>query len=168
MRDVKILVIRNGIAKEIQLSWEIVRLLEDAYENGKVVGISQKTYNGMVELLEDRLMEYHRLLEEKTDGGMYAKTVAFAQAFEIYSDESPMVFEVMCWINREVEMNKKFSCRSINCQSVTGFIKTDINVTYRSLMKDFKEWACCLFSSKGLHIGLVKFAKFFYSIICDQ
>ena len=167
-----VVVIRNGIAKEVHLPYEIVRVLEEAYEQEKVVGISSATYNAMAEMLACKLMAYHRILAEGTDGAaddIYAKAVAFAQAFEIYSDESPMLFEIMCWIDREVKGNSAFSSRDINCRTINRLLRghwdDDENITYKSALKDFKVWARCMFSHAELKVGFVKFAKFYYSVV---
>lgn len=164
-----VVVIRNGIAKELHLPIDIVKILEEAYEKERVVGISQDTYNAMAEMMSYKLMTYHRILSETEEHEMFDKAIAFAQAFDIYSDESPLLFEIMCWINREVEGNQTFSSRDINCKTINRLLKShrdeDTSITYRSAMKDFKSWARCLFSSCDLHVGFVKFAKFYYSVV---
>lgn len=168
---ITVVVVKNGVAKEVNVPKDIARMLEEAYENAKVVGISQSTYKAMAEMLAGKILLYKQILQEADDKEMFAKAIAFCRAFDIYSNESPMLIDIMLWVDRSVEeFGEKFTSRQVNSRNIMSYLRGKaINgkATYGELNKDFKLWARSLFSSCDLKVGFVKFAKFYYSVVAN-
>lgn len=162
----QVVVIKNGIAKEVKVSDRLAKELEEAYDRSKVVGISYDTYVAMAEMLALRVADYRQAKGELAeDVEMFRETVAFSRAFEIYSNESPMMLNMMFWIERQAG-RKDFSSKDISAKTLRYAIeRAGQEYSYRLAAKDFKAWARELFHCQDLHVGFMKFLKFYYSVI---
>jgi len=168
-KKMTVVVVVDGVAKELHLPNDVCRVLLEAYEREKVVGISQPTYEAMACMLANKVFQYEKLLQEADDQDMFRKAVAFCKAFEINSIDSPLLVELMLWVDREVaEHGERFSSKSINAKNIMGYINRHQGMnpySYYNISKDFKEWARQLFASVGLKISTVRFCKFYYSVV---
>lgn len=165
-----VVVIRNGIAKEVHLPDDIVRVLEEAYDREPVVGISRDSYRAMAGMLGNRVLYYQSILSDKENIEMFSKTTAFAEAFGIDGTYTKLLFDLMCWIERCSANMSYFSSGSINMNTLLGFLNGRSNkyYSYYKINKDFKNWAQPLFGYHQIQMGIVKFCKFFYSVIKDE
>ena len=170
---IRIIVVKNGIPKEVKdLPMDIVRKLEEAYDREKVIGVSKETFLEMANILEWRLKLYYQKLDELESDlagdRMYLKSIAFCQAFGIYSDE--LLQDALMWVDRSHSQKKeKFSSKNISCRELTEVVRTRSYMAnpYIQASREFKAWARGIFERAGLRVGFVKFCKFYYAVICQ-
>ena len=166
-----LLIMKKGNdVKEIDvksLPGDVVKSLEEAYDRTKVVGISRETYAEMVEVMALMLSEYSDELATTTDAGMYSRAVAFANGCGIDSTDSRLLFDILCWVDRNVrEHGNTFTSRDVNIREIRAYLKTIYGkCSYYEMSTDFGRWARKLFSTHGLKVGFVKFAKFYLSLV---
>ena len=171
--EVRLLMMKNGVVKEIDvksLPKHMVQVLETAYDQKKVVGISRETYAEMTEAMAMYLKEYREELEE-TNLEMFRQAVAFANGFYINSRDSKLLFETFCWIDRNLaDHGEKFTSRDVNTRAIRDYLRSQHGkCTYADLNRDFKGWANEFFIEKGIkRIGFVKMAKFYYSVVTNK
>lgn len=162
---IRVLVVKNGVAKELyNLPAEVILQLEKSYDKAPIRGLSHDTYMALVDFFSLKLMAYKREFESSTSHEMFDKTVSFAKAFDISYEESPGLFDMMLMIERCVNEQANFSSKSINMKN----LKAMINKDWKEANKDFKRWARKLFESTGLKIGIVRMSKFFYGMLTQM
>lgn len=166
MKDARtrVLVIKDGIVKELDnLPEDIMRELEKEYEKTPIQGLSYDTYMALVEFFSKKLVAYQKELLDIHPGDldMFAKTVAFARAFEISYDESPALFDMMIAVERGINERPDFTSKSISMKTLESI--ADLN--WDSANKDFHQWARKLFEKTGMKIGIIRMLKFFYGIL---
>lgn len=156
-----VIVIKDGEPKELSnLSNEVLIELEKAYEQTPIVGLSHETYSQLTEIFINKLAEYEIELVELEDA-TFAKTVAFARAFNISYDENPAMVDMMLRIERMLTEQKGFCSKDICMKK----IRTLTNLEWREANKDFRKWARKLFEDTGLKIGIIRMMKFYYGVI---
>lgn len=160
---IKVVVIKEGEARELyNLPTEILTRLDEAYEKAPVKGLSHETYVTLAEFFAGRLAAYERELMNGTDRNeMFKKSVAFAKAFDISSEESPALFDLMLHIERRVgESGSAFDVREVCIKN----LKEILNMSWSQANRDFRKWARKLFESTGLKIGVIRMAKFYFGV----
>lgn len=162
-KETRVIVIKNGLAKELtNLPEEMIRELEEAYENEPIHGLSRETYLALADFFSYKLKiykeEWERMRPDEYD--VATKSVAFANAFDISSEESPYLFDMMLAIERRMAEGKGFSSRDISMRNMKNLIGTD----WFRANKDFRNWARRLFEETGLRIGIIRMSKFFYGV----
>lgn len=157
----RVIVIKDGEPFEIDnISAEIMMQLEAAYDKAPIRGLSQKTYLALADFFEKKLVAYEKELSKNEDD-MYSKSIAFANAFDISSEESPALFDMMLMIERNVREHQNFDSREICIKNLKSMIGKD----WRDANHDFRMWARKLFEDTGLRIGVIRMTKFYYGVI---
>ncbi|MBR1539811.1 MAG: hypothetical protein IJ629_01280 [Clostridia bacterium] len=160
----RVLVIKNGVAKELRdLPETIMVELERAYDEAPIRGLSRDTYAVLVEFFSRKLVAYEEELAsmDPEEMEMFSKTVAFAKAFDICYEESPALFDMMLMVERGIREQPDFGSHSISMRN----LKSMINMEWAPANKDFRKWSRKLFEETGLKIGIVRMSKFFYGVI---
>ena len=170
--NARILMMKGDVVKEIDvdlLPKRVVKALEDAYDRTKVVGISRDTYAEMAETMAFMLSEYREELKN-ADDDMFRQAVSFANGFGIDSRDSRFLFDTFCWIDRNIaERGDKFTSKDVNSREIRSFLRSKYGrCTYNDMYRDFKHWARELFTSRGMKVGFVKLAKFYYSVVTNE
>lgn len=158
--DTRVIVVKDGVPKELHnLEEGTLLVLENAYMAEPVVGISQELFQQMTELLATKVAKYRQLLDEDDDcEGMFARSIAFAKAMEISSQETPVLFDCILWIDRMLQEREEFTSRDINLKAVKCWTRQSKNALY----KEFNTWARDLFKFNDVtSVGIVKFLKYF-------
>lgn len=158
-----VIVIKDGEPKELSnLSKKVLIELEKAYEKTPLVGLSHETYSQLTEFFSNKLGEYEaELMELEQAEATFAKTVAFARAFDISYDESPAMVDMMLRIERMLTEQKTFTSKDICMKHLNALT----NLEWREANKDFRKWARKLFEDTGLKIGIIRMMKFYYGVI---
>lgn len=164
--DTTVIVIRDGVAKELKnLPESMEQALEEAYDKEPIRGLSRESYMAMNDMLMARILEYQRLT--KADEEETVNAVAFANAMDIYSNESPLLIDLLAVIDRLVQdYPESFSSKNINMKNMINMLEALNKQPYKysKVNRDFKEWAKELFKFSNLKIGVVRFCKYYYSI----
>jgi hypothetical protein len=167
--DISVIVIKDGEARQIyNLPMKLKDQLIEYYNREPVVGISKKCYVSMEQSMERRLLKYRRLLiASKGTPELFDKAVAFAKAFEIYYEDSPLLFELMCWIDRMMAEKAVVTSRSINCRSSLAYLNRGKGeaYTYKDVAKEFSKVKKAIFGDDSeIKVGFIKFLKFYFAI----
>lgn len=164
-RNMKVIVIKDGEPRELHnLPQEILTRLDEAYEKAPIKGLSHKTYMALADFFESKLAEYDEELKNLGDGDtdeLFAKSVAFAKAFNISYNESPFFFDLMLMIERSAKEQKSFGSQSICMKNLKMLIGRD----WQEANYDFRKWSRKLFEDSGLRIGVIRMTKFYYGVI---
>ena len=171
-KNARILMMKGDEVKEIDVNLlpkKVVRALEDAYDQTKVVGISRDTYAEMAETMAFMLSEYREELKT-ADEEMFHQAIAFANGFGIDSRDSRFLFDTFCWIDRNIaDHGDKFTSKDVNSREIRAYLKSQYgHCTYNDMYRDFKHWARELFTSRGMRVGFVKLVKFYYSVVTNE
>jgi hypothetical protein len=168
--EISVIVIKNGEARQLyDLPSELKTKLLEYYDREPVVGISKDCYIRMEELLERQLIRYRNsLTETEDDDEIFAHAVAFAQTFGIYSNESPLLFELLCWIDRVLSEAEDINSRRINCKAALEYLNRQRKTTiysYRDVAKEFRYLKRVIFGNTSeIKVGFIKFLKFYYAL----
>lgn len=158
-----VIVIRDGVAKELNgLSESMEQALKEAYDKEPIRGLSRESYRAMNDMLMARILEYQRLVKANEE----IKSIAFANAMDIYSNESPLLIDLLAAIDSLAQNNSEFSSKNINMKNMINMLEALNKQPYKysEVNRDFKEWAKELFKFSSLKIGVVRFCKYYYSI----
>ena len=159
--DTRVIVVKGGVPKELHnLEERTLRMLENAYFAEPVVGISPELFQQMTEVLAKKVAEYSRMLDEDEDceDNMFARSIAFAKAMEISSEETPAMFDCILWIDRMLQEHDDFTSRDINLRAVKRWTRK----SQKTLYNEFYQWARDLFAFNNVTaVGIVKFLKYF-------
>lgn len=164
----EITVMYNGVAKVVEVPDAVSQFVEKAYAESRVYGLGGNTTRKLRDMFATNLLEYENLVAESSPDEF--KTLSFCQAFEIYSNESPLLVDALIWIERRVKSKAKFSSRDISIENLLekGVLGHLINPTtdpYSQLAYDFSQWSRQMFVHANVNVGFVRFCKFFYSVI---
>lgn len=164
----EITVMYNGVAKVVEVPDSVSQFVEKAYAESRVYGLGGNTTRKLKDMFATNLAEYERLVVEKAPDDF--KAISFCQAFEIYSNESPLLVDALIWIEKRVKSQAKFSSRDISMENLLekGVLGHRLNPTmdpYSQLVYDFGQWSRQMFVHANVNVGFVRFCKFFYSVI---
>jgi hypothetical protein len=168
--DFAVIVIKDGEARQIHdLPLELRNQLERYYDEEPVVGISRKYYLAMEKLLENQLVKYKDSLKRKEySDEMFEKAMKFAQTFEVYSDESPLLFELLCWVDRVLDESNTVTSRRINSRAALQYLNrrnSDVSYYYRDVAREFNRLKKSIFGDTyDIKVGFVKFIKFYFAV----
>lgn len=170
--DFAVIVIKDGEARQIHdLPLGLRNQLERYYDEEPVVGISRKCYLAMEKLLEKQLVKYKASLNQKEySDEMFEKAMKFAQTFEVYSDESPLLFELLCWVDRVLNESNSATSRRINSRAALQYLNrrnSDVPYSYRDVAREFNRLKKSIFGDTDTYdikVGFVKFIKFYFAV----
>jgi hypothetical protein len=120
----------------------------------------------MTKLLAKQLEQYQEfLIDSKEDLDFFNNAVAFAKACNIYSNESPLLFDLLCWVDRVVA-DKKATTKSINCRNAIAYLNYRHPGTYKysDVAREFRKLKKALFGD-NMRVGFVKFMKLYFSAV---
>lgn len=167
-RNAKVVILQNGVPKEVTVSEEMAKMLNKAYDESKCYGLGGSTAKKLMDFYKKQLAEFERLKTDETNQGRSA-TLLFAEAFHIYSNEAPLLLMAMEWVETQ-KNNKEFSSRQITLDNFldknvfNGRLPVQYN-PYVLLVEDFEAWAGKSLVNAQLNVSFVRFVKFFYAVI---
>ena len=167
-RNAKIVILHNGVPKEVTVSEEVAQMLNKAYDESKCYGLGGSTAKKLKDFYKKQLAEFERLKADEANKGRSA-TMLFAEAFHIYSNEAPLLLMAMEWVEKQ-KGKEGFSSRQI---TLDNFLNEDVfegrlPVQYNPyvlLVEDFAAWAGKSLVNAQLSVSFVRFVKFFYAVI---
>ena len=150
----------------VEVDAKLGEMPEKAYADSNVYGLGGSTARKLNDFFRMQIAEFRQLMEEKLER---SKAMAFAEAFRIYSNQSPLLLEALQWVEKH-SADDGFSSRYI---SMDKFLSEDVlgwrlergSEPYPQLVADFSEWAGKTLIDANLGVSFVRFVKFFYTLI---
>ena len=161
-----VVIVKNGLPKEVNVTDEIAKMLENAYQQSRVYGLGGSTTRKLKDFFGLELAEFQRLVENDQAHG---KAFLFCEAFHIPSNESPLLVEALRWVEYHKD-DEGFSSRTITLdtllmEDVLGYrLPVEYN-PYTLLVEDFEAWVGKRLVDAKLSVSFMRFLKFFYSLI---
>lgn len=146
----------------------ILEALVKAHERSEVYGLGGSTRKKLVDFFAPQLERFAQLRADSATA-VPSKTMLFAEAFQISSNQSPILMSALEWVEKKSEL-QEFKGGNITLDSVlldsylNGLLKGPGD-PYKLMVADFHAWAGDSLSKANLHVGFVRFLKFFYSLI---
>ena len=145
--------------------WEA---LVKAHERSEVYGLGGSTRKNLEGFFAPQLERFAQLQADSATAAS-SKTMLFAEAFQISSNQSPILMSALEWVEKKSEL-QDFKGGNITLDRVlldsylNGLLKGPGD-PYKLMVADFHAWAGESLSKANLHVGFVRFLKFFYSLI---
>lgn len=163
---VTVTIVRNGVPKMVEVDSNLGEMLEKAYADSNVYGLGGSTARKLNDFFRKQIAEFKKLMEDEPER---SKAAAFAEAFLIYSNQSPLLLEALQWVEKH-SADEGFTSRYI---SMDNFLSEDVlgwrlersSEPYPQLVTDFSEWAGKTLIDANLGVSFVRFVKFFYTLI---
>lgn len=165
MKRTKYIVVVNNVPKVVTVDAKMAEMLEKAYAESHVYGLGGNTERKLRDFFAKELLEFEQLVEENPEE---SKSRLFANVFNIYSNESPLLWEALQWVEKHKD-EEGFSSRQITKENILGeVVGYRLNPTYdlySQLVQDFESWSGKRLVDANLRVSFVRFLKWFYVLI---
>lgn len=159
---------KNGVVKELDVKLlpdNVIEALEEAYDKTKIVGFSKQRYGEVAEFTKEQTTAYFE--DMRSNGGKTEMEAAktFATNFGIFND-MPMLFDALCLVN-SMALDEECTSKDVNCREIVWNLNnwTVYGCSYARVQKEFKEWKENPFNGSGMHVGWIRFLKYFFSLV---
>ena len=170
MKRKKITVTIDGVAKVVNLSEKLREAVETAHANSGVYGLGGSTRKKLDDFFAPQLKLFEEI-RANPENSQRKQWVMFAEAFKIYSNEAPILLGALEWVEMKVGLDD-FTARMVNVDNIlrdaylNGRLQhTNHDDPYKDMVEDFQSWAGDRLVKANLHVGFVRFIKYFYSLI---
>ena len=166
----KIIVTIDGVAKEVNLSEKLLEAVEIAHATSSVYGLGGSTRKKLDDFFASQLKLFEEIRNNPANS-QRKQWVMFAEAFQIYSTESPVLLGALEWVENKAGQDG-FTARMVNVDNILQdaylngrLVHTNHDDPYKDMVEDFQSWAGERLVKANLHVGFVRFIKYFYSLI---